>query len=106
MKIIKADQLFPLSYTRQDVVEAFCVKLMNKIKEGHSRGCRKILFEVPGGYYSEHNKMITHKDNGGQYHNWNDYKRDVEKVFVAAGYVVKSTGYVDGVWQRTKSIMW
>ena len=53
-----------------------------------------------------HSKNIVYKDNGGQYHHWDDYKYDVEKVFRSAGYVIKSTGYVGGVWQRTEDIMW
>lgn len=105
MKIIEANKLNS-SYTRQDVVEAFCTKLMNEIKKKNSQGYRKTCFYVCGGYYDEHSKNIVYKDNGGQYHYWDDYKRDVEKIFIAAGYVIKATGYIGGVWQRTEDIMW
>ena len=105
MKIVKADQL-NLPYTRQDVIDAFCAEMMNKIVSTSKKGYRKTCFYVSGGYYNTHSKTITYKDDGSQYHHWDDYKRDVEKVFVAAGYVIKSTGYVGGVWQKTEDIMW
>ena len=105
MKIIRADQLNAL-YTRQDVIDAFCVKMMDEIKNKNQQGYRKTCFYVCGGYYNHHSKTITYKDNGGQYHHWDDYKRDIEKVFIAAGYTIKATGYIGGVWQRTEDIMW
>lgn len=105
MKIIAANKL-NTEYTRHDVVEAFCTKLMNEIKKKNNQGYRKTCFYVCGGYYDTHSKNIVYKDNGGQYHHWDDYKYDVEKVFRSAGYIIKSTGYVGGVWQRTEDIMW
>ena len=105
MSIISPNELNS-TYTRQDIIDGFCNKLMETIKEKNKQGYKKTSFYTWGGYWDSKNKRFTHKDNGGQYHRWDDYEDEIAKLFLNAGYFIKPTGYIGGVWQLTKDIMW
>lgn len=105
MAIVKASELESV-FTKQDIIDAFCDKLMETIKVKNKEGYRKTVFYACGGYFDTHTKKFTHKDNGGQYYRWDDYEDEIAELFRFAGYTIKPTGYIGGVWQLSKDIMW
>ena len=37
---------------------------------------------------------------------YEDYFEEVKAKYESVGYVIKPTGYIGGVWQRTMDIIW
>ena len=111
--IISARDLNKNGTTREEIVDAFCENLMNRITEANGNGRRKICFDATV-WCNEKTKEIssTHRrdwmeDGITPYeYRFDDYAEDIKKKFVNAGYIIKPTGYIGGVWQRSEDIMW
>jgi hypothetical protein len=114
MTIIPANQI-KCGPSREDIVNAFCENLMNRIQERAKEGGRKIYLDATVYYERETGKLYsTFQDKwrgkGDVYdsykYRFDDYVSEVKTKFKAAGYVIKPTGYIGGVWQLTEDIMW
>ena len=106
MNIIKASEL-NTGYTRQDVIEHMCAKVMGQIQRASTQGYRQTNFH--GGCWrwdKEKQKIVYPYECDGPYFDWDNYKDEVKQVFIANGYKIKPTGYIGGVWQHTETIMW
>ena len=108
--IIKASELNKI--TREDIIDLFCESLMNNIKEANKKGRREALFHSTIYRNEKTNELSAtfredwRKDGVDSPYRFNDYEREIERKFISFGYVVKPTGYIGGVWQLTKDIMW
>ena len=51
-------------------------------------------------------KDWEYEDFSAYEYRFDDYAEEIKKRFVNAGYVIKPTGYIGGIWQRTEDIMW
>lgn len=111
--IIAANELNKNGVTREDIVDTFCENLMNKIREANASGERKICFYATvwtnkqTGEISPTYKEEWGKENISPYkHDFDDYSGEIKNKFTNAGYIIKPTGYVNGVWQRSEDICW
>lgn len=111
--IISAKDLNKNGITRENIVDTFCENLMNRITEANAKGNRKICFDATV-WCNKDTKEISptyvkawgYGNNSPYEYRFDDYAEDIKKRFVNAGYVIKPTGYIGGVWQRTEDIMW
>lgn len=114
MSIIPANQL-GTKYTRSQIVDLFCESLMSKIKKYAAEGRNDICFDATiyyendtGNLYSTYQEKW--RGHGGCYdsykYHFDDYADDIRKKFRDAGYTIKPTGYIGGVWQLTEDICW
>lgn len=110
--IISASELNNSGVTREKIIDTFCENLMNRINEANADGRRKICFDATV-WTNKQTKEISptykrewgHENNPYEYR-FDDYAEEIKKMFTDAGYIVKPTGYIGGVWQLTEDIMW
>ena len=106
MKIIKASE-WNLTYTRQDVVDWMCSNVMKNIQRANNEGSHKASFYGGCGYWDNDKKEFTYsKGDNRPFVHWYDYRDEVAEVFREAGYKIKPTGKIGGVWQDTEDIIW
>lgn len=106
MNIIKASEL-NTGCTRQDVVEWMTAKVMGNIQRANKEGRRKTVFYAGCCYWDKDEKKFTYnKGEDRPFFHWDDYKDEVREIFIDAGYKIKPTGYIGGVWQDSEDIMW
>lgn len=111
--IIMANELNKNGVTREKIIDTFCENLMNKISKANEDGQRKICFDATV-WTNKQTKEISptykkewgHENNLPYEYRFDDYAEEIKKKFTNAGYVIKPTGYIGGVWQRTEDIMW
>ena len=111
MTIIPANQI-KCGPSREDIVNAFCENLMNKIQIYAKEGRHKICFDASVYYHTESDKVFGLVDKSwkpgaweNKYH-FDDYADEIREKFRQAGYIIKPTGYIGGVWQLTEDICW
>ena len=104
-----------MKITREKIIDCFCDNLMAKIKRKAEEGRHITGFDASVWYYEPTNEIAAkpHYEYWVQEDKWNarkynfsDYKDEIKKRFVAAGYKIKPTGYIGGVWQDSEDIMW
>ena len=112
MNIIPANQLV-CEASREEIVNAFCENLMLKIQEKANEGKHDCCFRASVYYHKESGKICSQLPKGYKPNEWDcykysfcDYEDEVREKFRAAGYIVRPTGYIGGVWQRTEDICW
>ncbi len=112
--IISAKDL-NVSLTREKIIDCFCDAIMEKIKKRVEEGGNKVCFNACLWYYEPTNEIATHPkyDEWKERDKWDcskyyfsDYKEEVKERFLKAGYIIKPTGYIGGVYQTTEDIMW
>lgn len=111
MTIIPANQI-KCENSREEIINAFCESLMNKIKQYASDGRHDCCFDatvyyhIPSGkVFGTYNKEWKSKDWERRYQ-FDDYADEIKAKFRQAGYIIKPTGYIGGVWQLTEDICW
>ena len=108
--IIKASELNEI--TREYIVDLFCESLMNDIKEANEKGKRECLFHTSIYRNKKTNELSAifredwRKDGWESPYRFDDYEREIERKFTSFGYIVKPVGYIGGVRQIDKHIMW
>ena len=111
MTIIPANQI-KCGPSREDIVNAFCENLMGKIQTYAKEGRRKICFDASAYYHIESGKVFGTFDKSWKSSDWerkydfDDYADEVRQKFLQAGYIIKPTGYIGGIWQLTEDICW
>ena len=112
MTIIPANQI-KCGPSREEIMNAFCENLMNRIQERANEGGRKICFDATvyyhkpsGKVFASHNKEWEPGDWTSYEYRFDDYAREIKAKFQQAGYIIKPTGYIGGVWQLTEDLMW
>jgi hypothetical protein len=112
MNIIPANQI-KCENTREEIVNAFCENLMNRIQENASRGRHDCCFDasvyyhIPSGkVFGTHNKDWKRDDWDSYKYRFADYASEIKAKFKQAGYIIRPTGYIGGVWQLTEDICW
>lgn len=112
--IISAKDL-NMEHSREEIINCFCDSLMEKIKQKAANGNRITSFDSSIWYYSPTKEITikpdyekwTEQDKWDCYkYSFSDYKDEIKKRFEKAGYIIKPTGYIGGVYQRTEDIMW
>ena len=93
MDIIPANQV-QCNTSRKEIVYMFCKKLMDKISDAAKDGYHKTCFYCGPVIIGEHRYLFS------------EFEDDIKKKFLSSGYVIKPTGYIGGVWQRTEDICW
>ena len=94
-----------------------CERFLRKLNEPNSRACQRrghktcldatAYYHKPSGkVFGTHNKEWKSNDWTSYEYRFDDYASEVKAKFKAAGYVIKPTGYIGGVWQLTEDIMW
>lgn len=114
MNIIPANQI-RCQNSREEIVNAFCENLMNRIQDCARKGSHDCCFDATVYYEKETGKIYgAYQDkwrgnakayDSYKYH-FDDYKEEVKEKFKRAGYIIKPTGYIGGVWQLTEDICW
>ena len=111
--IITANELNKNGITREKIIETFCENLMNHIKEANEEGKRIICFDatvwsnkVTKEISPTYQKEWGYENCTPYEYRFCDYEEEIKKKFINAGYIIKPTGYIGGVWQRTEDIMW
>lgn len=118
MEITNARELNKV--TKEDIVEMFCEDLMNTIRQRNAKGGRETCFDnasavrVKNGegdytYYPAYKFYALGESRFKMeyiYVPFENYKDAVRAKFRSAGYTVKPTGYLGGVWQTTEDIVW
>jgi hypothetical protein len=99
--------------TSEMVVDKMCEKLMQEINKANSNGNHKCTFYICGVYGNtktgEFPKEITSEvlhNSDYTYFRFDDYSDMIKKRFIEAGYCIKPTGYIGGVWQLSEDIYW
>ena len=114
MNIIPANQL-KVEHTREEIINAFCENLMNRIQKATSDGRHKTCFDasiyydcISGKIYGTYPDELrgTHRRLDPYKYLLDDYASEVKLKFIKAGYTIKPTGYIGGVWQLTEDICW
>lgn len=112
MNIIPANQL-QCGHTREEIVNTFCENLMMKIQECANKGRHDMCFDATvyyhkpsGKIFASHNKEWKPGDWTPYHYHFDDYASEVKEKFRQAGYIIKPTGYIGGVWQLTEDICW
>ena len=114
MNIIPANQI-NCEHSREEIVKCFCENLMHKIQECAAKGRHDTCFDARVYYEYETGKLYsTYQDkwrgHGESYtpykYHLDDYAGEVKEKFKQAGYIIKPTGYIGGVWQLTEDICW
>lgn len=107
--IINANDL-NIKYNKQQIVDLFCDSLMEKIQQAAKENQRKVCFNATIWKNERTGEVSTkycrdHCDNGYAY-KFSDYAEEIKKNFLRAGYIIKPTGYLGGIWQNTEEICW
>ena len=114
MNIIPANQL-QCGNSREEIINAFCGNLMNRIKKAASEGYHDCCFDASIYYENDTGKLYSTyqskwKGNSDAYtsykYRFDDYAEEIKAKFKQAGYIIKPTGYIGGVWQLTEDICW
>ena len=112
MTIIPANQV-KCDYSREDIVNLFCENLMSKIQDRAADGDHSMCFDASVYYHTPSRKLFSQYDNAWKKgecefykYRFDDYEDEVREKFRQAGYVIKPTGYIGGVWQKTETIWW
>lgn len=111
MTIISANQI-KCGPSREDIVNAFCENLMNKIQEYAKEGRHSMCFDASVYYHIESDKVFGTFNKSWKPSDWerryyfDDYADEIKAKFRQAGYIIKPTGYSGGVWQLTEDICW
>ena len=111
MTIIPANQI-KCGPSREEIVNAFCENLMNRIQERAKNGDRKMCFDASAYYHIESDKVFGTFDKSWkprEYkfpYRFDDYADEIKVKFRQVGYIIKPTGYIGGVWQLTEDICW
>lgn len=99
--------------TSEMVVDKLCEKMMKKIEAAVEDGRHDCVFDVGGIYGNlktgEFPQRITSEvlhSSDYKYFRFDDYSDEIKKRFTNAGYRVKPTGYIGGVWQLSEDIYW
>lgn len=99
--------------TSEMVIDELSKRLMKEINIASQNGCHKCTFYVCGVYGNtktgEFPKKITSEvlhSPDYTYFRFDDYSDEVKKRFIEAGYRIKPTGYIGGVWQLSEDICW
>lgn len=111
--IISANELNKNRITRDKIIDTFCENLMNKINRANAEGKRKVCFSAII-WTNRKTKEISpivkndwkNEDFSAYEYHFDDYAEEIKKKFVNAGYIIKPTGYIGGVWQDTEDICW
>jgi len=117
MGLISANQLNAI--TKEDIVDMFCDDIMQRILKANSYGNRETCFDnasvvrvINGeGDYTYYPAYKFYKIDNRHKMNYvyvplDDYRNEVKAKLRSAGYTVKPTGYIGGVWQTTESVVW
>ena len=114
MNIIPANQL-KCGNSREEIINAFCGNLMNRIQEAVAKGYHNCCFDATAYYENGTGKLYSSyqekwRGNAEAYdsykYRFDDYQEEIKKKFKQAGYIIKPTGYIGGVWQLTEDICW
>lgn len=114
MSIIPASQV-KCQNSRENIVDVFCVNLMDKIQEAAANGRHSCCFDATVYYENSTGRLYySYQDKWrgkpGAYdtykYRFDDYQDEVRERFRRAGYVVKHTGCIADVWQLTEEICW
>ena len=92
--IIEANQL-PTEISREEIINRFCDMLQKNILEESKKGYHSTVFYVS-----------TPIEVGEHVFRFSAFEDEIAEKFIAAGYVIKPTGYIGGVYQLTKDICW
>ena len=99
--------------TSEMVVNKMCEKLMEKIFEASNDGRHECSFFISGVYGNlktgEFPQNITSEilhNPDYKYFRFDDYSDEIKKRFTNAGYRIKPTGYIGGVWHLSEDIHW
>lgn len=112
MNIIPAYKL-KMSHSTEEIINCFCDNLMNKIKKCAAEGNNKTCFDASVYYHKPTGKIFASLPKEFKRNEWefrkyhfDDYAHEVRRRFQNAGYIVKPTGFVGGIWQNTDDIIW
>lgn len=111
MSIIPANQI-KCGASREDIVNAFCENLMKTIQEKAREGKHDCCFHAIAYCHKESGMVYGQRQEGWKNSDYEfkyafcDYEDEVREKFRAAGYIVRPTGYIGGVWQQTEDICW
>lgn len=111
--IIAVNELNKNGITREKIIDTFCKNLMSKITRANVEGRRELCFTADV-WCNTKTREISHiyrqdwrEDGISPYeYSFDDYAEEIKKRFINAGYTIKPTGYIGGVWQKTENIMW
>lgn len=99
--------------TSNMIIDRFCELMMRQIQSANKDGYHKTCFYVSSFLANPKTGEIPERPTVEQFHNedfrtyyWSDYESEIKTRFQRAGYIIKPTGYIGGVWQRTESIHW
>lgn len=111
MTIIPANQI-KCGHSREDIINAFCENLMHKIQNNAKEGRHRMCFDASAYHHIQSDKMYGEYDRSWKSkdydlpYRFDDYADEIKKRFQKAGYIIKPTGYIGGVWQLTEDIYW
>lgn len=112
MSIVPANQI-GCKHSRADIIECFCDNLMQHIQKAASEGRNSYVFNATVYYHKETGEIYSKLPQGHKYQEWDfykysfsDYEDEIREKFRKAGYTIKPTGYIGGVWQRSETIFW
>lgn len=107
VNIIPANKLTKIK--TEDIVDMFCFDIMEKIFKANEKGLRNVCFCASTIYLQNGNLVFRYTGEDRDkaiYYSFDDYHDMVAKRFREAGYTIKPTGYIGGVWQRSEDIIW
>lgn len=114
MNITPASQI-KCQNSREDIIDTFCVNLIEKIQKCAEDGYHSCCFDATVYYENDTGKLYhSYQDKwrgvAGAYdtykYRFDDYQTEIKERFRKAGYIIKPTGYIGGVWQLTEDICW
>ena len=112
MNIIPANQI-KCENSREEIINAFCENLMRRIQDYASNGRHDCCFDATVYYHIPSGKVFGARNKDWKSDDWNsskyhfdDYASEIKAKFKQAGYIIKPTGYIGGVWQLTEDICW
>lgn len=111
MNIIPANQI-KCEVSREEIVNAFCENLMLKIQDKANEGKHDCCFHATAYYHIKSGRVYGSYQKGWTSRDWErkfyfcDYADEVREKFRAAGYKIKPTGFIGGVWQDSEDICW
>ena len=99
--------------TSEMVIDELSKRLMKEINTANQNGYHKRTFYVCGVYgnlktgeFPQHITSEVLHSPDYKYFRFDDYSDEIKKLFTDAGYRVKPTGYIGGVWQLSEDIHW